>query len=277
MNRHLVREIARQLRESGGSGLVAVLMVLVATVLAGTLLGVRGWILAEVLSSQRPATITVTMTSPATAAALREEVNSRFPAAVATVMTPAAVRAELASWFPQIAGALAAASEDSYPTLLVVEVARGDEESVTAWLSQRPGVGLAAGSRFWREPLQRVLTGALAGGLALTVTLLIGCGIVVLLVVRLMVLAHADEIEIMRLIGARERDIRIPYLVSGAALAGLGSAIGALVLVLLNRASALGLPPMRLPVETLLVLAATGPLVGLAGALLGLAALPREP
>jgi len=277
VNRHLVREIARQLRESGGSGLVAVLMVLVATVLAGTLLGVRGWILAEVLSSQRPATITVTMTSPATAAALREEVNSRFPAAVATVMTPAAVRAELASWFPQIAGALAAASEDSYPTLLVVEVARGDEESVTAWLSQRPGVGLAAGSRFWREPLQRVLTGALAGGLALTVTLLIGCGIVVLLVVRLMVLAHADEIEIMRLIGARERDIRIPYLVSGAALAGLGSAIGALVLVLLNRASALGLPPMRLPVETLLVLAATGPLVGLAGALLGLAALPREP
>ncbi len=277
MNRHLVREIARQLRESGGSGLVAVLMGLVATVLAGTLLGVRGWILAEVLSSQRPATITVTMTSPATAAALREEVNSRFPAAVATVMTPAAVRAELASWFPQIAGALAAASEDSYPTLLVVEVARGDEERVTAWLSQRPGVGLAAGSRFWREPLQRVLTGALAGGLALTVTLLIGCGIVVLLVVRLMVLAHADEIEIMRLIGARERDIRIPYLVSGAALAGLGSAIGVLVLVLLSRASALGLPPMRLPVETLLVLAATGSLVGLAGALLGLAALPREP
>ncbi len=277
MNRHLVREIARQLRESGGSGLVAVLMGLVATVLAGTLLGVRGWILAEVLSSQRPATITVTMTSPATAAALREEVNSRFPAAVATVMTPAAVRAELASWFPQIAGALAAASEDSYPTLLVVEVARGDEERVTAWLSQRPGVGLAAGSRFWREPLQRVLTGALAGGLALTVTLLIGCGIVVLLVVRLMVLAHADEIEIMRLIGARERDIRIPYLVSGAALAGLGSAIGVLVLGLLSRASALGLPPMRLAVETLLVLAATGSLVGLAGALLGLAALPREP
>ncbi len=277
MNRHLFREIARQLRESGGSGLVALLMVLVATVLAGTLLGVRAWILAEVLSPDGPATITVSLTSTAAAAALNDELRTRFPSASGTVMPPAAVRGELASWFPQIAGALAAVSEDSYPTLLVVQVGRRDEESITAWLAQRSGVGLAAGSRFWREPLQRVLTGALAGGLTLTVTLLIGCGIVVLLVVRLMVLAHSDEIQIMRLIGARERDIRLPYLVSGAMLAGLGSGIGVLVLVLLTRASALGLPSIHLPADTLLVLTGTGPLVGIAGALLGLAALPREP
>jgi cell division transport system permease protein len=277
VNRHLLREIARQLGESGGAGLVAVLMVLVATVLAGTLLAVRAWIVAELLSSDREATITVTVESPGTATALRGELTSRFPGIAATVMAPAAVRAELASWFPHIAGALSAVSSDSYPTLLVVHVARADEESLTAWLSQRPGVQLAVGSRFWREPLQRVLAGALAGGLALTITLLTGCGIVVLLVVRLMVLGHADEIEIMRLIGARERDIRVPYLVSGATLAGLGSGIGALMLLILSRVPAFGLPLFPLPMETLLVLAATGPLVGLAGALLGLAALPREP
>ncbi len=277
MNRHLFREILRQLREAGGSGLVALLMVLVATVLAGVLLGARAWVLAEVLSSEGPATITVTLTPTANAAALRDEVSARFPSTVATVMAPAAVRAELASWFPQIAGALAAASEDSFPTLLIVQAARREEESVAAWLSQRSDVGLAASSRFWREPLQRVLTGALAGGLALTVTLLIGCGIVVLLLVRLMVLAHTDEIEIMRLIGARERDIRIPYLVSGATLAGLGSCSGAVVLALLTKWFDLGLPHISLPADTLLILAATGPMVGLAGALLGLAALPREP
>ena len=277
MNRHLAREIARQLRESGGSGVVALLMVLVATLLAGTLLGVRAWILAEVLSSDGPATVTVSVTSSAAAAELSDEARIRFPSASATVLPPAAVRDELAAWFPQIASTLAAVSEESFPTLLVVQAARREEEEITAWLSQRAGVGLAAGSRFWREPLQRVLTGALAGGLALTVTLLIGCSMVVLLVVRLMVLAHADEIEIMRLIGARERDIRVPYLVSGATLAGLGSGIGVLVLVVLSRGPGLGVPPIYLSAGTLLALGAAGPLVGIAGALLGLAALPREP
>lgn len=277
MNRHLAREIVRQLRESGGAGVVAVLLVLVATVLAGTLLGVRAWILAELLSSDKPATIAVTLSSPAQATALSEELRGPFPSAGATVMAPASVRAELASWFPQIADALAAVADDSFPTLLVVQVARGDEEDVSAWLSQRSGIGLAAGSRFWREPLQRALTGALAGGLTLTVTLLIGCGIVVLLVVRLMVLAHADEIEIMRLIGARERDIRVPYLVSGATLAGLGSGIGVVLLSLLSRVPLFGLPSIHIPADTLLILAATGPMVGIAGAMLGLGALPREP
>lgn len=277
MNRHLLREIARQLRESGGSGLVAMLLVLVATVLAGTLLGVRAWVLAELLSSDTPSTITVTLPFPAPAEALKEELRDRFPAADATVMVPAMVRAELASWFPQVAGALAAVPDDSFPTLLVVQVARRDEETATAWLSQRADVGLAAGSRFWREPLQQALTGALAGGLALTATLLVGCGIVVLLVVRLMVLAHADEIEIMRLIGARERDIRVPYLVSGATLAGLGSSAGVLILVLLERIPVFDVASVRLPLDALLALAATGPVVGVAGALLGLAALPRQP
>lgn len=277
MNRHLLREIARQLRESGGAGVVAVLLVLVATVLAGALLALRSWVASVLLSSDQPATITVSVPSTAAGTALREELRGVFPSAEATVLAPSAVRGELASWFPEIATALATVAEDSFPSLLVVQVARRDEEAVAAWLSQRPSIGPATGSRQWREPLRRALAAALAGGSALTLALLVGCCIVVLLVVRLMVLAHADEIEVMRLIGARERDIRVPYLVSGATLAGLGSALGLGALAVLARLSGFAGFSLGLPADAILLLVATGPIVGLIGALLGLAALPREP
>jgi cell division transport system permease protein len=277
VSRHLLREIVRQLRESGGSGVVAVVLVFVATLLAGTLVGVRSWVVTELLSTDKPATVTVTLPSIAVGNALVEELRTRFPSADPAVLAPAEVRAELASWFPDIAGALAAVPDDGFPSLLIVQVARRDEETLASWLSQRSGGGLAAGSRQWREPLQRALAGALAGGLALTLTLLVGCCIVVLLVVRLMVLAHADEIEIMRLIGAREREIRVPYLVSGATLAGLGSLFGIASLSLLDTFSHSSFLPVHLPGDAFLVLALIGPVVGIVGALFGLAALPREP
>ncbi len=277
VSRHLLREIVRQLRESGGSGVVAVVLVFVATLLAGTLMAVRSWVVTELLSTDQPATVTVTLPSAAVGNALGEELRASFPSADAVVLTPAEVRDQLASWFPEIAGALAAVPEDGFPSLLIVQLARRDEESLAAWLSQRSGGAPASGSRQWREPLQRALAGALAGGLALIFTLLVGCGIVVLLVVRLMVLAHADEIEIMRLIGAREREIRVPYLVSGATLAGLGSLAGIASLSLLARFSGFSLSAVHLPGDTVLILAVTGPVVGIVGALCGLAALPREP
>lgn len=256
---------------------MAVLLVMVANVLAGSLLAVRAWVHAELLSLDEPATVAVTLPSPAAAAGVVEELRRQFPGAEATVLAPPAVRGELLSWFPQLGGALATLAEESFPTVLVVKLSRAQETGATAWLERHQAVGLAASSRLWREPLQRALAGAVAGGVALTGTLLLGCAIVVLLVVRLMVLAHADEIEIMRLIGARERDIRVPYLVSAATLGGLGSTLGALILLALGRLPSVGLAVLRLPLEGLLGLAATGPAVGIAGALLGLAALPREP
>ena len=277
MNRHLFREILRQLGESGGAGAVAALLVFVATVLAGSLLAIRAWVYAELLTLHQPATITVALSSPQAGWEVADQLRQQFPGAAANVLAPGAVRAELLSWFPQLAGALATLAEESFPALLVVELPRSDEAAATMWLEHQPAVRLAASSRLWREPLQRALAGALAGGVALTGTLLAGCAIVVLLAVRLMVLAHADEIEIMRLIGARERDIRVPYLVSGAILGGVGSVVGVVVLLLLARVTPFGTSTLGLPWKELLGLVATGPAVGTAGALLGLATLPREP
>ena len=91
-------------------------------------------------------------------------------------------------------------------------------------------------------------------GFVLAAALLGGCLVVVLLVVRLLVLDHADEIAIMRLIGARERDIRLPYVVLGLVLGTTGSLLGVLALLGLDLALKASFPALALGTELLIVL-----------------------
>jgi cell division protein FtsX len=114
-------------------------------------------------------------------------------------------------------------------------------------------------------------------GFALAAALLLGCCVVVLLVIRLLVLAHADEIAIMRLIGAHDRDIRLPYLACGFCLGAVGGVLGACAVLALSLWAAPVLPALRLAPGLLPVLPLTGGVAGTLGAVLGLAALPAEP
>ena len=99
----------------------------------------------------------------------------------------------------------------------------------------------------------------------------------VLLVVRLLVLAHADEIAIMRLIGAHDRDIRLPYLFCGFSLGALGGAVGSGAVLGLGMAIARVAPALHLAPGMMPLLPLVGGLAGTVGAVLGLAALPTDP
>jgi cell division transport system permease protein len=275
VNSHALREVTRQLRESGGRGIVAVTLVAVAAAWAGAILIARSHVEQRLLRRDQPAVAVASLEAGAPVSEIVEALRAGFPAARVRLREPAATRAELAGWFPELTGFFERLEEASFPTLLEVEVEPAHAAAVVSFLRGRPEVALAESSLAWQGDLERTLRRATVAGLAIAFALLFGCGAVVLLAVRLLVLEHADEITIMRLIGARDRDIRLPYLVCGAAFGLAGGAIG--VAALAGTAQLLGLGGAAPPVPLVAGILTVSTAVSTAGAALGLAALPREP
>lgn len=277
MNRHSWREVKRQLRESGPAGLVAVVLVTVASAWGGVLWTVHRWVRTELLARDRQTTVVAVARGQDEAAALREAFQARFPALASVSLTPRKVQEELAGWFPELSTVLLTLDERSFPPIVQVEVAPDQEEGVASFLRSRPEVTLVESSRGWQARLEQAVSRFFFAGFVLALTLLIGCGAVVLLVVRLLVLNHADEIAIMRLIGAHEGDIRRPYLVCGSLLGAAGGVLGAALLLGLQLAVRTALPALTVGNWLLASLPPAGALTAAAGAAFGLASLPREP
>ena len=277
MNRHAWREIRRQLKESGAAGVVAVVLVAVASAWGGVLWTVHDWIHREFLATNRPATVVAIARGDAEVTTLRDAIQARVPGARIAALTPRKVQEELAGWFPELATVLLTLDERSFPPILEIEVSAAQEVSLVPWLQERPEATLVESSRAWQDRLQRTVSQVLIAGSALAVALLVGCGVVVLLVVRLLVLAHADEIAIMRLIGAHEGDLRRPYLLCGSLLGATGGVAGTMILLGLWILFRTVLPSLTVSPWALGALPAGGALAGAVGASIGLAALPSEP
>jgi cell division protein FtsX len=277
LSRHGVREVRRQLRESGAVGVVAVLLVTVTSVLGGALWTARHWVEGELLSRGKATAVVAVVRGSADAEALRAPLRAAFPTASATTMPPAKVQDELSNWFPELSTVLLTMNETSFPTLLQIETSPSSEADVAAWLRHRPEVSIVETSQGWQARVRETLSRALFGGFVLIGTMLLGCCVVVLLVVRLLVLAHADEIAIMRLIGAHDGDIRRPYLVSGSLLGLVGGCLGAICLLAGTFAFKRSLPTLSVAPVAVAALPLGGALAGLIGAALGLASLPSEP
>jgi cell division protein FtsX len=277
MNRHAWREIRRQLKESGAAGVVAVVLVAVASAWGGVLWTVHDWIHREFLATNRPATVVAIARGDAEVTTLRDAIQARVPGARIAALTPRKVQEELAGWFPELATVLLTLDERSFPPILEIEVSAAQEVSLVPGLQERPEATLVESSRAWQDRLQRTVSQVLIAGSALAVALLVGCGVVVLLVVRLLVLAHADEIAIMRLIGAHEGDIRRPYLLCGSLLGATGGVAGTMILLGLWILFRTVLPSLTVSPWALGALPAGGALAGAVGASIGLAALPSEP
>jgi cell division protein FtsX len=277
VNRHSWREVRRQLRESGPAGFVAIILVMVASAWGGVLWTVRAWVNSELLATDRPTTVVAVARGTADAAALRDLFHTRFPGLATVSLAPRKVQEELARWFPELSTVLLTLDERSFPPILQVEVAPGQEQAVTAFLQARPEVTMVESSRGWQARLHEAVSRFFVAGFVLAFTLLAGCCIVVLLVVRLLVLNHADEIAIMRLIGAHEGEIRRPYLISGSLLGFAGGLLGAGLLVGLQLTLRAALPTLAVENWLLAALPPAGGLAAAAGAALGLASLPKEP
>ncbi len=277
MNRHAWREVKRQLRESGAAGVVAVVLVMVAGAWGGVFWSLHGWVDRELLAHGRATTVVAVARGPAEAASLRQALSARYPGVPVVALSPRNVQEELSRWFPELATVLLTLDEKNFPPILQADVAPAEESAVAAWLRARPEATLVESSRAWQARLESAVSRVLVAGFVLAASLLVGCAVVVLLVVRLLVLAHADEIAIMRLIGAHEGDIRRPYLISGSLLGAAGGAMGALALAGLQVALHGTLPGLTVANWLLAALPVAGAATAAAGAAIGLASLPKEP
>ncbi|MGV8039811.1 MAG: cell division protein FtsX [Thermoanaerobaculaceae bacterium] len=277
MNRHGWREVQRQVRESGAPGGVAILMVAVATAWGGLLLTVHRWVERDLLGHRQASTVVAVLHEPKAATSLAAALEGRQGNLRWVLAQPAQVRQELAEWFPELATVLLALDEPSFPALLKVEVDPDAAGALASWLAARREVAVVQSSAQWQARVEQALGKVIVVGFALASVLLAGCFLVVLLVVRLLVLDHADEIAIMRLIGARERDIRLPYAALGLVLGCTGGLLGVLTLAILKMSLQSILPALTPEAYVLVAMPLAGAAAGAGGAALGLLAIPHEP
>lgn len=143
-------------------------------------------------------------------------------------------------------------------------------------LSGRPGVEDVQFDVEWIRRLRGVVALVAAGGFVLGLLLVLGTAFTIANVVRLTILLHRDEIDVLRLVGAPELLIRGPFLLGGMVqgLAGALLALAALRLlfeglvrwVAATQNVLLGVFVVRfLPLGPSLLLVAGGLLAGLLG------------
>ncbi len=139
-------------------------------------------------------------------------------------------------------------------------------EAVAAQVRATPSVEEVRYGEEWVRKLSRIRSVAAVTGLALGLLFGVAAAIIVSATIRMSVLARAKEIQIMRLVGATDWFVRLPFLVDGA-LKGLAG--GALALCLTWIAHSV---VSRYVVQTTFLPPATAMTGVLAGAVLGLLA-----
>lgn len=125
--------------------------------------------------------------------------------------------------------------DNPFPASLEVQVQPdADHEAAVAplvrTLAGMPGVEDVRYDREWLGRVADVLRTIGIAGLALTLLMGLAAGVTVAAVVRLGLLARAEEIEIMALVGAPLTFIRGPFVAEGLLQGGLGALVALLVL-----------------------------------------------
>jgi len=184
------------------------------------------------------------------------------------VVPPEQLARRLIHWFPYLKDLLERDGGAMLPPL--VEITTADPESVVV-LERSPAV-IAVGPR---TPLRSVL-GRVSRGLGLALAaasavLLVSAALLAAVWVHLELYRHADEITIMRLVGATESAIRGPFLVATVApgvVAGTLAVLGTTAVIdgLSRLAEVLGLPALTVSPGLLAAQAGAGVVLPLVSA-----------
>ncbi len=164
----------------------------------------------------------------------------------------------LTHWFPYLQDLLEGDSSQLLPPL--VELAGASPEELEALRSSEAVVAVGPRTSLHLAAGQVAARAGWILGLVAT-TLLVSAALLAAVWVHLELYRHADEITIMRLIGATESAIRGPFFVTVAApgaLAALLAILGTTMLAdqLTRLILTLGLPPLTIPTSVLVIEAA---------------------
>lgn len=151
--------------------------------------------------------------------------------------------------------------------------------SIAEGLGALPGVEEVEYGRQWVESLRRVVDLFRVGAVAMTGLFLVAAVSIVANTIRLVIYSRRQEVEIMRLVGAAEWFIKIPFYIEGIVLGCGGALIGLAVLFAvfsllaarMDQGVLAGLLQVRfLPPQTLAGVTAASTLVGWLGCHLSL-------
>jgi cell division transport system permease protein len=172
----------------------------------------------------------------AKAALERTALDSKLVAAVRRVSAEDA-RGRFARSFGNLAGAAGSLSANPFPSsveldLLPGAISSGALRPFLANLASHPAVEDVQFDVDWIRRLRGVVRLVAASGFSAGVLLALGAAFTIANVVRLTILLHRDEIDILRLVGAPEVLIRGPFLLGGVLQGLLGGllALGLLAL-----------------------------------------------
>jgi cell division protein FtsX len=275
MIRHAVAEGWLLLRHRGLVSLFLALALAIPIGLAGVTLSVMRWLEPAVGTADRANVVAVLLhphMGDAQRAAWLQSQRRDHPEWRLEVVAPEQLAQRLIHWFPYLKDLLERDGGAMLPPL--VEITTADPESV-AVLERSPAV-IAVGPRTrLTSLLGRVSRGLGIALAAASVVLLMSAVLLAAVWVHLELYRHADEITIMRLVGATESTIRGPFLVATAApglvaggLAALGTS--AVVEALSGMAEVLGLPGLTVSPGLLAAQAGAGVVLPLAAAVITL-------
>jgi cell division transport system permease protein len=166
-------------------------------------------------------------------------------------------------------------------TLEIAPPPRGDVRALAQRVSGLPGVREVDYGREWFERLEALGRALRQFGTAALVIVAFAAVFVVANTIRLAVYARRDEIEIMKLVGATDGYVRVPFLIEGALQGLCGALLASAALVAVQRvvlpraaaafAFAAGVPAPHFTPASVALLAGAGALVGLSGSYLAVA------
>ena len=220
-------------RHSGSSGVFAVLAILLAIVVLGTLL-LMTWNAQRVLVQWTSAAeFSVYLEETATAdqrASLEEAIDGSGLAEGRSYVSTDQALMRFRREFASLASVADGLDENPFPASIEVRV-RGEAErdgraaALVSRLAAMPGVADVRHDQEWLRRAGSGLETIQAAGLVLAALMAAAAAMTVATVVRLGLHARRDEIEIMDLVGAPMAFIRGPFVAEGLIQGGLGAVI----------------------------------------------------
>lgn len=246
MIHHAVIEGLLLLRQRAGISAILALALAVPIALAGVGMAVNNWLDPVAELSSRQSSVAVLL-RPQLDADLRDrwvaEQSAAHPDWTITEVSPEELARRLGRWFPYLED-LVGTGDASMPPL--IEIATTDTDSL-AVLEGLPEV-LAVGPQSSVQQLLGRVARSLSLAVAVLSAVLMTAAVLLAVVwVHLELYRHADELTIMRLVGATEGTIRGPFVVATGvtgAVAGVAAVFGSLAAAaaLSRMVTVLGLP-----------------------------------
>jgi cell division transport system permease protein len=284
----LTRRAVMNLWRAPLPSLVAVLTIALAVVLTATFAG--GVVAARTLLASWGAQASVTLyldraTTDAQAQALLAKLSGEDPDLQIRYVDRAQALERLRKDLGEMGSVLEGLSENPLPPSLEVtprtKTTPAEVRALAARAAKLPGVQDVDFGREWLDRLEALARGLRAFAVGALALVLGAALLVVANTIRLAVYARRDEIEIMKLVGATDGYVRMPFLLEGAmqGMIGAGVAVGALFAAqhwLLPRAAAAfafasgAAAPQLLPLHAVALVAAGG-VVGLLGSWIAVA------